>query len=266
MERVIKADQIRRHIPKGHKLPARFNDFLRAEIPFCVEWNNFDSYGLKRSAVKEAVPFLRMPDGGLVALWYHADEPAVVHIGSHGELKVVASNFDNFLKGINARSSGMPDIDEGDINFFVSGVRGRPNEAGLAELQEKFDQWFKQHTSLQEPLGSPEAEALRQRVHSMAENMIRDGRSKVYTPSSPWWSMNFRIERNGENLSITYLDFGEWHPVPIKYNLANEVAELLKLVKNKKRRSYELSIGSAGTISIDRDRELLLVPPEHKTN
>lgn len=262
MERWLNADQVRRHIPKGRKLPARFDDYLQANLPFRVEWNNLDAYGLKRSATKEALPFLHMPDGTLVALWYHAAEPAVVLIGAHGDSKVVASDFNNFLKGIGSRSSGVQDIDEGEKRLTVPGVRGKPNPARLPALQKKFDAWFKQHTSLLEPLVVPIAEALRRRVHKIAEGMIRDGHSKVYTLSSPWWSMNFRVERDGDDLSITYLDFGEWYPVPTKYKLAVEVAELLKLVKHKKRRRYELSTCAAGIVSIDRDRELVLVGTE----
>jgi hypothetical protein len=266
MQNWTKAEQVRRRVPKGRKLPARFDDFLRAKLPFRVEWNDLDAYGLKPSATMEAVPFLRLPDGGLVALWYHAAEPAVVHIGGHGELKVVASDFDNFLRGIGARCSGLPDIDEGEESFYVPGVRGKPNGARVASLQEKFDKWFKQHTSLLEPHRSPETEALRQRVHKIAENMIRDGRSSVYTPSSPWWSMSFRIERVGDDLSITYLDYGEWHSLPTGYELAEEIAALFKLVKNKERLRYELTACSAGIVSIDRDRELILVPPEPEAN
>lgn len=221
-----------------------------------------DAYGLKRSATKEALPFLRLPDGGLVVLWYHEAEPAVVHIGGHGELKVVASDFDNFLKGIGAQNSGLPDIDEDEEKFSVPGVRGKPSAAKLPALQKKFDKWFQQHTSLLEPLVAPEAEWLRQRVHKIAENMIRDGHSKVYALSSPWWSMDFRVERDGDQLSITYLDFGEWYPVPTKYNLAEEVVELLKLVKNKNRRRYGLSTCTTGIVAIERDRELVLVGPE----
>src|SRR5262249_14781253 len=153
----------RRRVPKGRTLPVRFDDFLRARLPFRVEWNDLDAYGLKPSATKEAVPFLRLPDGGLVALWYHAAEPTVVHIGAHGELKVVASDFDDFLEAVGARCSGLPDIDEGKESFSVPEVRGRPNRAGLPALQEKFEKWFKQHTSLLDPLSSPKAESLRQR-------------------------------------------------------------------------------------------------------
>jgi hypothetical protein len=263
MESRINADQIRRRVPKGRKLPGQFDDFLRAKLPFRVEWNDLDAYGLKPSATKEAVPFLRLPDGGLIALWYHAEEPAVVHIGGHGELKVIASDFGNFLKSICARCSGLPDIDEGEESFAVPGVRGRrPNGPELPALQAKFDKWFKQRTSLLEPLSSPGAESLRQHVHKIAKDMIRDGRSKVYTLSSPWWSMDFQIQRDGEDLSITYLDFGKWYPVASKYKLAEEVVALLKLVKNKNRHRYELSTCRAGIVSIDRDRELVLVPPE----
>ena len=66
---------------------------------------------------------------------------------------------------------------------------------------------------------------MRLRVHRIADAMIRDGRSKAYTLSSPWWSMNFKIDRLGDDLSITYVDYGKWYPVP-KYKLAKEVDSL----------------------------------------
>jgi hypothetical protein len=114
--------------------------------------------------------------------------------------------------------------------------------------------------------GEAEAEALRQRVHRIAEGMIRDGRSKVSTLSSPWWSMDFKIERDGDDLSITYLDYGKWYPVPPKYKLAEEVVALLKFVKNKERREYELSACTAGIVSVGPNKELVLAPPEGDAN
>ena len=74
--------------------------------------------------------------------------------------------------------------------------------------------------------------------------------------------MDFEIERDGENLTITFLDYGKWYPVPQKYKLVREVADLLKLIKHKKRGRYEFSVSCTGIVSIDRDRELVLVPPE----
>ena len=255
------ADLVRAHVPKGRGLPERFDAFLHANLPFRVEWNVLDAYGLKHSATKTAVPFLRLPVGGLVALWYHAAEPAVVHIGAHGEQDVIAADFDAFLKAVGTRCTGVPDIDEGEEGLAFPGVRGRPDGATLPALQGKFDKWFKRHTSLLEPTHSPDTEPLRKRVHEVAEAMIRDGRSRVYTLWSPWWSMTFRVERLGDGLSVTYLDYGEWYPVPSEYELTGAVAALLELVKNKGRGRYELSASSGGTVSIDRDRELVLVPP-----
>jgi hypothetical protein len=261
MESWIQPDQVRRRVPRGHTLPRLFDVFLEAKLPFRVEWNDLDAYGLKPSATEEAVPFLRLPDGGLVALWYHAAEPAVVHIGAHGELQVIAADFENFLKSIGPRCSGLPDIDEVEATFSVPGVSGQPDRADLTALQEKFNRWFQQHTSLLKPDTSPEGEPLRQRVLQIAEQMLRDGRCKIYTLASTWWSMTFRIERAGEALSITYRDFGAWYPVPSEYKLADEITAVLALVKDKTRQNYELSASCAGIVSVDRDRELVLVPP-----
>jgi hypothetical protein len=257
----IRDDQVRRRVPQGRELPARFDAFLRAEPAFRVEWNNLALYGLKRTATREAVPFLRLPDGALVAFWYYAASPAVVLIGAHGELKVLARDFDDFLKAVGARCSGLSEFDEADPAFRVPGVSGKPHRRGLSGLQKEFDDWFKKHTSLQQPIETPEAEALRQRVHRITEDMIREGRSKVYSLSSPWWSIHVRIERHGRDLSIAYLDHGEWYPVPEKYGLVEEVLALLELVKHKDRKHYELCASSVGIVSIDRDRELVLVPP-----
>jgi hypothetical protein len=124
-------DEVRRRVPKGRKLPGQFDDFMGAKLLFRVEWNDLDAYALKPSATKEAVPFLRLPDGGLVALWYHAPEPAVVHIGGHGELKVIASDFGNFLKGFAGRCSGLPDIDESEESFSIPGCVGNRTALNL---------------------------------------------------------------------------------------------------------------------------------------
>lgn len=262
MKSWIKDAEVRRRIPEGCDLPTRFDDFLRAEPPFEVEWNDLDSYCLKPTATKEAVPFLRLSDGGLVAFWFCEASPAIVHIGGHGELKVLARSFDDFLKATGQRCSGLPDFDEAAQPFRVHGVRGKPRTHELPALQARFDSWHKEHTSLQTPLRTPESEELRQRVFQISEDMIRDGCSKVYTLASVWWSMNFRIERDGTGLSITYLDYGEWYPVSEKYELDDAVVALFQLVEHKTQSHYEMSTCSAGIVSIDRDRELVLVPPE----
>jgi hypothetical protein len=258
----IRDDEVRRRIPRGFNLPPAFDSFIRAEPPYEIEWCGLERYDLKPSAEREAVPFMKMPDGGLVAFWYCAPSPAVVHIGGHGELKVLASNFDDFLKAIALRQSGLPDIDESEDVFRVPGVNGEPSVDTLPALQKRFDEWFKIHTSLLVPLTTPEAEAFRQRVYRIAEEMVRDGMSKVYTLESPCWRISYRIQRNGPEIAVTYLDYGKWYPLPSKYRFLDEVPALLQLVRDKTRSQYELEVMEPGIVSVDRDRELSLVPPD----
>ena len=132
-------DQVRKRIPAGRELPARFDDFLEVDFVkeselFEVWWSDLTEYELKRSAKKEAVPFLSLFDGGLVAFWYHDAVPAIVHIGSEGERKVVARDFDDFLKGINAKCCGLPDVDEEESVYRSH----RVIEAGQAQDTEQI--------------------------------------------------------------------------------------------------------------------------------
>jgi hypothetical protein len=260
MDSWIKDDQIRQRIPEGYELPASFEVFLNAKPPIAVEWNDLDAFCLKQSATKEAVPFLRLSDGGVIAFWFVAQSPAIVHLGSEGELDVIARDFEEFLKAINARCSGLYDFDEASHAFRVPDVMGNPSAEELPALQVKFDIWFKTHTSLQDPLTTAEGEALRLRILQIAREMIRDGCSKVYKLDSPWWSMDFQIERTDTGLVITYRDYGQWYPVDEKYKLAQEVVALLNLVEDRNRKHYTLSASRSGNVSVNRERMLLLVP------
>lgn len=265
MEPWIRPEHVREHLPPGRKLPARFDAFVAARPPHCrIEWNDLGAYSLKPTATQEAVPFLRLPDGALAALWYCEPEPAVVHIGGHGELKVIARTFDDFLKALALRQSGLPDLDSDEQPpFVVPGTQGEPDAEGLAELQEQFGEWFKRHTSLLAPLRTPEAEALRRRVHAAAERMSNDDRPKPFRSGTfTFWTTHFRVERTGVGPALTYQDYGKWLPVPDEYGLREPVAEMLELVLDKGRDRYEFAVNSAGLVSVDRDRQLLLLPPE----
>lgn len=267
MSRWIGEEQVRRRVPAGCKLPARFDDFLRSGLPVAVEWNDLSDYALKETATKETVPFLRLAKGGLVAFWFGQAPPAVVSIDTRGELRVIARDFDDFLRSLHGRCTGLSEFDEAEPPLRVPGMEsdGVPNRESLAALQASLDAWRKKHTVLQEPLRTPDAEELRRRVHRIAETMIADGYSTGDASSSPWWSLTFRIKCDGEGLTVAYLNAGEWYPVPKKYELEREVAELLDLVRHKGRDEYELSTCSAGIVSVDSDRELVLIPLDIRT-
>ena len=250
---------VRRRVPEGGEWPARFDDLVRAEPPLWIEWNSLRTFNLKRTADREVVPFLHLWDGALVAFWYREPSPAVVCIDHDGLPKVVAGTFDDFLLRINAKRTGIPDVDECGQGHRVPGVRGKPAADDLTELQQEFEQWFRRHSALVQPTASPEAEALRQRVFRIVEQMIRDGRSKVYN-SGNWWDINFQVRRDGEKVTVTYLDYGKWYPVPAKYKLVPEVRALLQMAVHKKRRRYDLKVIRPGHVFLENGRELQLAP------
>lgn len=59
--------------------------------------------------------FLALPDGSKLALWYHSvDDPAVVLLGSEGELSTVAVTFRAFLDRLARGETGVSDLDDAD--------------------------------------------------------------------------------------------------------------------------------------------------------
>lgn len=70
--------------------------------------------------------FLSLPDGSRLALWNHAGPgaaPAVVLIGSEGELRTVAVDLDTFLFAWAKGKSGVDDLDHDDDDGEVASMR-----------------------------------------------------------------------------------------------------------------------------------------------
>ena len=175
-------DEVRRRIPQGCDLPM-LDEFVRARPPFEVRWTDLKDYELMPRAMREAVPF--SVSHWAVVLWYHAKSPAVVQIGGQGQMRVIAGVFDDFLRGINSKRSGLPDFDVDEDAFGVHGVlRGRGTEC-LPALHQTFDEWCQRRSALQEPLElSPQEHCANAWIISRTV-MIRDGWSQVYSLCRP---------------------------------------------------------------------------------
>jgi hypothetical protein len=239
-------NQLRDPLPPDRLLPVGFEDFVAADPPSRVAWSELTPFGLDEG--KELLPFIRLSDGGIIALWYRTPSPAVVYLGSEGQLRVLAGDFEEFRLAVHTGSQAL-DLDD-----------AAPPSGSLDALQEEFARWWEEHTALQKPLHGTDSEALRHQVCEIAAKMLLDGRSKVYSLSSLWWSLQFRIELHTEGIRITYLDFGDWYPLPTEYGLVEAVEKLLPLVRHPGQPAYELSVCSAGIVSLDNDRELVLAP------
>ncbi|MGB1253521.1 MAG: hypothetical protein ACPG8W_23115 [Candidatus Promineifilaceae bacterium] len=254
---------IEQHLPAGHTLPAQFEALFSTELPASIEWNDFEHYALKPSASQEAVPFLRLSDGGLIAFWFCDGFTPIVHIGAHAELKVLATDFGRFLTAINQEETGLSEFDDAEPPLRLPTVTGRqPPHGDIASLQTDLELWFERHTSLQKPTVSAESETVRLQLFTISQTLIRDGYSKSYTLDSLWWFMYFQITVTTTGINVTYLDHGKWGDVPPQYKLRPLIVNLLAFVKHKDKAHYELSVDCSGRVSVNGDKELLLLSPD----
>lgn len=124
-------DRLERKLPRGRQLPREFKLLASSDLPLTIGWSSLHEYGLAKSAELELVPFLRIADGSLVALWYITEPPAIVVVGAHGEgPRVVAKDFANFLRSLSACQTGVPDLDEDFAGFSIPGFCARPSRTG----------------------------------------------------------------------------------------------------------------------------------------
>ena len=255
-------DRLKRKLSIGRNPPIEFALVTSNDLPLTIAWSSLKPYGLNKSAELEMVPFIRVADGSLVAIWFAIDPPAIVVLDAHGEPpRIVAKDFPNFLRSISASKTGVPDIDEDCVDISIPRYTARPSRAGITALQKKLDAWSQENSSLEQPRKGRDSEALRKCLHKAVKQMIHNGLSKIYTARDYHWDMNFEIKRTRSGLQVQYLDYGKWYDVPTRYDLRSIAEELLTLVKNPKLRKYELVVTKDGIVSVDKDRQLVLVPP-----
>jgi hypothetical protein len=268
MKRKIDVESILRRIPRGAALPAGFSRFVSAVAAqdptvhgwFEVKWRTPQDFELKKSASLSLLPFLRLGDGGVVAFWFvQPKKPAVIHFDSEGGQRVVAATFEDFLKRIAKQKTGVGDFDEAELPAI------KPPRTlaltSLAAIQKRFAAWCADASTLQAPTVSNASEVLRKQLHQVARRMIQNGLSKVYT-SRDYWSMDFRFERTAGAISISYLDYGQYYPVPSAYAMEPLLQQLLPLCRQRNLKKGELVITKDGLVSVDRDRQLVLLPPK----
>jgi hypothetical protein len=92
--------------------------------------------------------FLFLPDGSYLALWdFGGREPAVVLIGSEGELWNVAPTFDAFLFALAQAKTGVNALDDEDASTSRPALRAWLKQQGVAPAKKKgkvpdFEPWF----------------------------------------------------------------------------------------------------------------------------
>lgn len=148
------------HLPAGSAAPALLAPFaawLEKQKRGAAGW--FDTFAggpiprellpegtdLARAAAHLTV-FLGLPDGSLLALWYHDAEPAVVLLGSEGELTTVAVTFRAFLDKLARAETGVGDLDDEEASAGRSSlaalVERAPSTSADAGRAPSFTHWL----------------------------------------------------------------------------------------------------------------------------
>jgi hypothetical protein len=255
---------ILKHIPKGKKPPKSLSKFVAAarKVELWVRWERLQH--MNKTAREITVPFVHLEDGGILALWYYSDEPAVVQIGSEGESEVIATTFADFCAGINAGKSGVDDFaifEEGELQ--IPGVKPKPRHAN-PPLQKKFDKWFDEQSGGPLPDTGDASQALLKRLIAITIQMAKDKiNGSDFDPD--YVDIELEVTRTANGLELRYLKWRGQSPVyprvPTKYNLTPEIEAAIAMCKHPKKKEYRISLHSE-CIFVDRGSELTLMTPE----
>ncbi len=265
MKRRVAPASIARRLPKGTGLPAPFAAFARAAAAadttsggyFHVGWR--DPTTLTPSAIARAlVPFVVLGDGGVVAFWIHGEgRLPIVHHDSEGGRRIVAVDLADFVGRLARRATGIAELDDALTPIVVPGAR--PRAAPLAATQRAFEQAAR--AADPQPAAGHDLDALRRALVALGAAMVAAGACNVHD-SPRAWKQRFKAVRVGNTgWAFSYLRFGEQRRVPKKYGLEPRWLELLPHCKHPQHTSFDLLVSSSGLVSVDRDQQLLLVPP-----
>lgn len=216
---------------------------------------------VNRGARESLLPFARLGDGGVVALWLQNGEQRVVHCDSEGQHAVVAVSFADFLARLARPRTALLDRLEldGPLDTARLAPATRPRRIP-ASLQRELARWLDSHSLSARPSASKDALKVARELRRVAARMLEDGLSKVYRPRDPHWSVELRLAREGTAWSASYLDFGKWYPVPRRYRLQELALDLVPLLKDPRKRRFELSISKDGNVYADRGNQLAIEP------
>jgi len=256
---------LRRLVPEGRDLPAALS-----EVGAFVELKTKDVRSLTHVGLaRSLVSFIVLGDGGVVALWYRdSGEPPVVYVSSEGEHRVIAKDARDFVARLGAGHTRVPELDEDPHLDRARARRVAPKTkpASLARLETALRKAVK--AAEPRPDTSIDGATLCKELLRATATLVNKGYFGRQDRRLGGWSIRCRAQKVSgawqlEDARPTKTGEFAWQPTKHEvFVLA--WPKLLELVKDKRRPSYEVTIYRYATgsgISIDRDRQLLLVDP-----
>ena len=144
--------------------------------------------------------FLALPDGSQLALWAHGDgPPAVVLLGSEGELKNVAPTLEAFLVALGQAGTDISELDDDDASDGRPALLGWLASRGVSEPDAKlrvptFGTWFDSGgTTLELPAtgGLGDARSLSADVDRFVGRHVAEGDVRLWLESLGLWPLPY---------------------------------------------------------------------------
>lgn len=261
MKRTVHLEPILRRLPV-ERIPPELHRLLEvaAATPleqgpwFVVGWSNpANLLRLRAEPLRALVPFLRLGEGSVVALWLAEAESPVVLLGSDGECRVIAANVAAFLHVLAAGTTGVPAWTEPLPELGTAGVDHAPVPEAL---EEAFASWLRGASALRPPVDEKRAEALRKALHRGARALVRDGLQRPHTLTGGGWSVSFNFQRSEAGWSVERLVRGKWLAVPPEYTLAEHGPELRAVYGRPRKARFVVQVIDSGLVAVERDMEL----------
>ena len=183
----IKLASLEKKLPDGFELPKSFDALV--DRCHAAQRGDLGWFSIKYSSPKallgfdpkkSLIPFLSLPDGGLVAFWFGPKRsPAIAWISHDGDAKIVGANWTDFLARWSAKKTKVPDLDDREVKEFPK-FRGiakqlTPLPANLRE----FKKWLKANAAEETHVDEDLSEQIRRQLFRLVKKHL-DPRSSGY--------------------------------------------------------------------------------------
>ncbi len=261
----VNVPSIQRRLPPGIDLPRAFGEFAawcgknrRGKLGwFRLEGARPDD--LVHAKVGSAlVPFMVLPDGGFVAFWFEGGkQPPIVWLDSEGGSGVAGASFDDFLRRLVTRKTGVEDLDDQEqsdqetVETPAAWRRARANK-DLAPIRTAFRRWLREKEPKPEKVSRARSEEVRAALFTACKRYWKG------EPAHLRW-VEFVVTLNDRRYDVRWYD-GGLKPLPDAERMRPSFTALREL-RGKPLVKLKIKVMGDGTVFFGENE---LKPPKTK--
>lgn len=177
----IKLARLEKNVPDSVKLPKSF--ILLVDQCRTLQRGDVGWFSIKYSSPKallgfdpqtSLIPFLALPDGGLIGFWFGPQRSmAIAWISHDGDAKIVGATWTDFLARWSARKTKVPDLDDRESKEFLNldGIAKRLTP--LQTKQREFKKWLKSQAVQEPQVDEDVSEQIRSKLFRLVKKRIK---------------------------------------------------------------------------------------------